>query len=424
MSKFYRMFALLITTVLVVSCTAPIIDQPTPPATTTPTIEQATPPATAQPDLPTLPDASIARHPGTANYSALNIYIKLPTFDPASTDPWQVDLRSSDLTTFDLSKSRDDLLYASFDSKTQWPPADKMPADFDWKQIMEIGKDPGLGIRNLHDQGNTGKGIGIAIIDQVLLTDHIEFKDRIRLYEEADDIVGGRSSMHGPAVASIAVGNTVGIAPEADLYFIATEESGNPSYIANLIRRVIEINEMLPAERKIRVLSISRGWMPDEKGYEEIVSAMKEATAAGIFVISSSLSEIYGLNFQGLGREPFTDPNQFHSYEPGLWWQERFYQQGLPANTLLVSMDSRTTASPTGTEDYVFYREGGWSWSIPYIAGMYALAAQVKPDITPEEFWETALQTGKTIQLQHDGKEYDFGVILDPQALIEAIKGK
>lgn len=27
----------------------------------------------------------------------------------------------------------------------------------------------------------------------------------------------------------------------------------------------------------------------------------------------------------------------------------------------------RTTASQTGTDDYVFYRQGGWSWSIPYI---------------------------------------------------------
>jgi hypothetical protein len=92
--------------------------------------------------------------------------------------------------------------------------------------------------------------------------------------------------------------------------------------------------------------------------------------------------------------------------------------------TLLVPMDARTTASPTGTEDYVFYRTGGWSWSIPYLAGMYALAAQVQPEITPEKFWETALKTGRTIQLQHAGKDYEFGVILDPQALIKAIKTK
>jgi hypothetical protein len=172
------------------------------------------------------------------------------------------------------------------------------------------------------------------------------------------------------------------------------------------------------------VLSLAFGWVPQSKGYKEITAAVNEAKAAGIFVISSSLSQTYSLNFQGLGREPLSDPNEFTTYKPGLWWQDYFYQEGFSADTLMVPMDSRTTASPTGTEDYVFYREGGWSWSIPYLAGAYALAAQVESDITPEEFWETALNTGRTIQIQHDGKDYDFGIILDPQALIEAIKSR
>ncbi|HEX5941569.1 MAG TPA: hypothetical protein VFY66_04795, partial [Anaerolineales bacterium] len=59
-----------------------------------------------------------------------------------------------------------------------------------------------------------------------------------------------------------------------------------------------------------------------------------------------------------------------------------------------------------------------------YLAGMYVLAMQVNPSITPEAFWETALNTGKTIQIQHDGKNYELGVILNPQALIEAIKSQ
>jgi hypothetical protein len=60
-------------------------------------------------------------------------------------------------------------------------------------------------------------------------------------------------------------------------------------------------------------------------------------------------------------------------------------------------MDSRCTASPTGNEDYVFYREGGWSWSIPYIASLYALACQVRPQITPEVFWAKAIETGDSV---------------------------
>ena len=385
---------------------------------------------TALPESPY--SASIVRHPNPADYS--NNYLELtsiPKYDPNSDDPWQIDLRSRDLTKIDMTNSLADLMYADFDSKSQWPTADKIPAGFDWQKIMELGKDPGLGMRALHEQGITGKGVGIAIIDQTLLVDHVEYKDRIRVYEEASDITGGwlETQMHGPAVASIAVGKTVGVAPEADLYFIATAMCSQGTYesvdfacLAKSVRRIIEINKDLPVDRKIRALSMSIGWGPQSKGYNEITAAVNEAKANGIFVISSSLSDIYGYHFHGMGRDPLAEPNQFESYVPGLWWAKNFYGGQPLKQTLLIPMDSRTTASPTGTEDYAFYRTGGWSWSIPYIAGMYALAVQVKPTITPEEFWTTALETGKTTQLVHEGKEYSFGVILDPQALIAALQ--
>jgi hypothetical protein len=413
MQNIYRTIVLFVLAVLVVSCVAPVIDQPAPLI---------------------LPKTQIVRHPEPDDYSGLNVYTEPPKYDPDTTEQWQVDLRSSDLTELDLSNSKDDLLYADFDSKTQWPTSNKMPIDFDWKKIMEIGKNPGLGIRNLHQQGVNGTGIGIAIIDQPLLVDHQEYKDRIRLYEEIDILVGSRASMHGAAVTSIAVGETVGVAPKADLYYIGawTGDWGvgtnnftwNFTYYAQAVRRILEINRGLPEDRKIRVIAMQVGWNPDQAGYDEITAAVNEAKEAGIFVISSSLSDTHGLNFHGMGRSPMVDPDEFGSYEPGSWWQIYFYENGLSSNTLLVPMDSRTTASPTGTEDYVFYREGGWSWSIPYLAGMYALAAQVNPEITPEEFWQIALETGRTIQIQHDGKDYDFGVILDPQALIGAINNK
>jgi hypothetical protein len=53
---------------------------------------------------------------------------------------------------------------------------------------------------------------------------------------------------------------------------------------------------------------------------------------------------------------------------------------------------------------------------------VYALAAQVKADITPEVFWSTALETGKTIEITHESTIFSFGVILDPVALIHALQ--
>lgn len=418
MSDMYRKFTLLVIALLITACGAP--------ATTISPILQATEEA--------MPQVKIVRHPKPADFSKYYLNLdSLPQFNPDSPDSLQVDLRSRDLTGLDLSESKQDLLYADFDSKTQWPPSDKMPVDFDWQKIMESNKDPGLKVRALHGKGITGKGVGIAIIDQTLLVDHIEYKDRIRMYEEAEDITEGwlAPRMHGAAVASIAVGKTTGIAPGADLYFIAsaycsegTYETNDFACLAKSIRRIIAINKNLLVDQKIRVLSISVGWGPESKGYKEVMAAVNEAKAANIFVISTSLSLTHGFNFHGLGRTPLSDPNDFWSYRPGLWWQKRFYQKGFSSPTLLVPMDSRTTASPTGTEDYVFYREGGWSWVVPYLAGTYALAVQVKPEVTPEEFWETALNTGKTIHIGYRGKDYMFGIILDPPALIEAIKDK
>lgn len=158
--------------------------------------------------------------------------------------------------------------------------------------------------------------------------------------------------------------------------------------------------------------------------YKEITESVEKAKKAGIFVVSSSLEETFGLRFHGLGRDPLKSTDDCHSYEPGMWWEKTFFNKPkhLAIPTLLVPMDARATASPTGTEDYVFYRQGGWSWSIPYIAGLYALACQVEPEMTPDLFWEKALETGDTIKLENNGKKYDFGRIANPEKLINAFE--
>ena len=357
----------------------------------------------------------------------------VPHYDPNSDEPFQVDLRGRCLAGLDLRDSLADLQHASFADGTMWPPADKMPPEFDPGRIAELGKNPGLGVRRLHKKGITGRGIGIAILDQPLLVDHAEYAQRLRFYEEINIPKNMKAQMHGPAVASIAVGETVGVAPEADLYYIAQFNcdfgegtfTWNFEYLAQGLRRILEINEQLPRDRKIRVVSISVGWSPSQKGCQQISEAAVKAKAAGMLVICSSVEHVHGFKFQGLGRPPMADPDKADSFEPGYGWADRFYggsPHGAPGDRLLVPMDSRTTASQADPDNYVFYRHGGWSWAIPYIAGTYALAAQVEPEITPDRFWALAMQTGHTIELRHEGKTHQFGPILNPPGLIDALR--
>jgi hypothetical protein len=353
----------------------------------------------------------------------------VPRYDPANDSPFQVDLRSYDLSQLDLREAGTALTHASFDDRTIWPASERMPVDFDRPRIVELGKNPGLGVRSLHAQGITGRGVGVAIIDNPLLVDHQEYADRLRLYEEYNVPAGTPAHMHGPAVASIAVGRTVGVAPEADLYYIGRwamdlvagidrEPPLNFEYDAKAVERILQINEGLPPEHKIRVISMSIGWSPNQKGHREVTAAVQKAKAAGMLVICSSVEEIHGFKFHGLGRNLQADPNDLASYRPARWGTQMYASH----DRLLVPMDERTTAGPTGGDEYAFYGEGGWSWAIPYIAGMYALAAQVDPKVTPERFWALAMKTGRTVRVSEGGKPFDLGPILAPALLIEALR--
>jgi hypothetical protein len=353
----------------------------------------------------------------------------LPAFNPASNDPFQMDVRSADLSSLDLRESAGDLMYADFDSRTRWPSESMMPVGFDWKQVMDLGTNPGLGILTVHAHGITGRGVNIAIVDQPLLVEHQEYANRLRLYEEINIGPSISAQMHGPAVASIAVGETIGVAPEANLYYIATwafdpstHSTGKRDFrfYAQAVRRVLDINRQLPEGEKVRVISTSVGWGPNEAGYDEITAAVQAAKAEGVFVTSSSLEQTYGFKMHGLGRFPLADPDRFESYEPGLFWAKQLPAEGI-TDRLLIPMDSRTVASPCGVDEYAFFRPGGWSWITPYIAGVYALAIQADPSITPERFWALAMATGRTMELERDGKRVPFGPILDPVALIKAL---
>lgn len=291
--------------------------------------------------------------------------------------------------------------------------------------LLDEGKNPGLGIRELHRRGITGRGVAIAIIDQDPLVDHMEYKDRLRLYEEIDP--WKKPQIHGAAAASIAAGKTVGVAPEADIYCFAIRTDGGRKArsIARSIDRILEINRTLPKDRKIKVTGTSCSWRPGEPGYEEADAITRQAAEQGIFVVSTVTDRYYDFSYQGLGRIPGHDPDDAASYSAGAWWVREFdewYPEGEKSRRLLFPMDSRTVASPSGEDVYTFYRVGGWSWCVPYIAGLYALALQVDGDLTAEEFARAALETAQYARTVVDGKELRLGPLINPVGLIATLE--
>ena len=88
---------------------------------------------------------------------------------------------------------------------------------------------------------------------------------------------------------------------------------------------------------------------------------------------------------------------------------------------LLVPMDHRTVADFTDGTSYRYEgNDGGMSWSTPWLAGMYVLAKQADPNITPEDFWNYALETSNECR-NNDSGTY-VGRIINPQGLIQKIQ--
>ena len=350
---------------------------------------------------------------------------ELPAFNVASQDSFQVDLRGCDLSALDLRTRASDLLMAVFDTRTVWPPPGKMPEGFDPRRIMEIGKNPGLGVRSLHKRGITGRGVAIAVVDNPLFEPHAEYAARLRKHERIN-ASAEQAHFHGSTVLSIAGGETLGVAPGADLYFVSSWafSDGQPDMTprAKAFERILEMNRALPEGKKIRVISMSQGWRSTQRGGAEMNAAARRAKEEGLLVITSNISETHGFKFNGLGRAPRADPDSFDSYEINMLWAKGFLERPPAPDSLFVPMDSRTGAGTEGKTDYSFFRQGGWSWAMPYIAGLYALAAQVDPKITPDRFWELAMKTGRTTRVKRGEQEYSLGPIVDPVALIGAIE--
>ncbi len=121
----------------------------------------------------------ISRQPGPVDFRR-GASAALPDADGAGVR----DLRGRNLSSLDLRGASSALRMANFDDRTRWPVGGRMPADFDWTRVMDIGKNPGLGVRQLHAQRITGREIGIGIVDNPLLTDHAEYRERLQWYEE------------------------------------------------------------------------------------------------------------------------------------------------------------------------------------------------------------------------------------------------
>lgn len=306
------------------------------------------------------------------------------------------------LHSVDLRDKAEIIPTLRFNLRTRWPASAKLPPAFQPLQLLTNAMNPGLGVRELHRQGITGRGVSVGIVDFALLPDHPEYGGQLAAYRPCGKPYA--SSMHGPAVASLLVGKHCGTAPEARLYYAATPDPGEG--VQDTIRAVdwlLETNSRLPLAERIRVISISAS--PDG---ERVIArpapsgpwfeTRKRAEAAGVLILDFARESA----FIGPCEYDPAAPEDPARCRPVLAQDHpKFF-----AGHLLVPVGPRTIAEELepGALGYEYcgigrqtFRYHGVSWAAPYCAGVLAMGWQVRPDLAPAQMRELLFRSAYTL---------------------------
>lgn len=183
---------------------------------------------------------------------------------------------------------------------------------------------------------------------------------------------------------------------------------------AAALRKILFMNARLPKDKKISAVSISWGTFTKDAECAKLINLLIES---GVMVLPTSSEEFYGKKgaFTTIDREMNSDADDVKSYSAGFW---KTYSQH-PEDTLLVPSGGRTVAGFYDDSHYIYCgSDGGQSWATPYLVGVYALAKQVMPTLTPEHFFSVAHHVGASNQ------KLGNNVIIQPQRIIEYLQNE
>ncbi len=324
------------------------------------------------------------------------------------------DVRGKDLSKLNLSARKGLIATLSFNQKTVWPERAKMPPGSSPQEILTAAMNPGLGVRQLHRQGITGKGVNVAIIDQPLYMDNPEYAGRIVAYLDTG-CEHHKTSMHGPMVTSLLVGTNCGTAPDAQVYYAAVPMwKADSAYFAKALDWIISQNKKLSSSEKIRVVSVSAS--PNQSSWANRQMwdrACARAEADGIMVLDCTDSRRRG--FIGRGWYDSRDPENVTKCNP--WAPPNRAFHGKPTDMgIFVPASPRTNAEDYDKDEfgYRYCGRGGTSRSIPYCAGVLAMGWQVNPELSPEQMRELLF---KSAFMKRDGAK-----IIYPRKFIDLVR--
>lgn len=397
--------------------------------------------------------AGIFINAGTSGDDVENLFDNIP--EPVIQSNRFMDLRNADVSTLDFNDETDIFYTFTFDTLTKWPDAENLPNADSPEELLHECQYLGLGLNFLAQNGITGNGVSVAVIDSPILAEHQAFDNNFNYIEPVyEETASHGLSLRGIAIASQIAGKK-GVAPESSLHYFAVpgEKKAYDLYV-EAIERMLQFNSELPSQCKIRIaligLEIENVDATEE--HPALLEAVERVRKQNIIVIYPGMS---ALPMTGAGCPPSKDRDQHENYE--IWSWNRASQQiasnlkaksittwddavnvlkqllvsekdldwilaevidtflyiayiykdyisfgdwltmtlGDHENMLAVPIDYITVPNINGVKEYTYHGLGDVAWSTGYITGLAALGLQVKPNAEEHEIlnllWKTAV---------------------------------
>ena len=241
------------------------------------------------------------------------------------------------------------------------------------KNMFTVNEDT----KRLHEKGIDGRDINLAIIDQYFETKHYEINECIVSKKKCDS--SSEDSFHGLTVSAQLCGKNLGIAPGSKLWFYGRSGVNNDA-TCSALKDIYNQNQN---GANIRIVSISASNHRKSIEFEDI---QKKLINQGCYIIDS-----YEFNklFTSVNQDPFT----YEYYYTDWQCDKEGKVREVFKNKIAIPTGGKMMPLIGTVNDYLYCSQASYSWAIPKLSGFFALALQINPDLTYEEFIQTALDT-------------------------------
>lgn len=269
-----------------------------------------------------------------------------------------------------------------------------------------------INAKEVYENGLTGKGIGIAVLDTGAFMHHeiaeniSYFKDFIRHRNKCYD-----DNSHGSHISGIIAADSFGIAPKAALIELKVLDESGRGNSWDIIRCLNWIIENY-IRYNIRILNFSIGFTPgagiDEQ--RDILGLVEKIWDCGVTVVAAAGNDgpdEFTITVPGISRKIITvgssDPKSFGSRGPNRCCIVK-------PEVLAPGYRIKSISNHDGGYEY----KTGTSMSTPMVSGAIALVLEKNPALRPEEI---KLMLYNSCKRSRENGDYSWGT-LDVDTLV------